>query len=320
MTVQLPEEITFPIDVVYTWVDGADPAWQRRRAEITGATYHAEAASAARFINRDELRYSLRSLHLNAPWIRNIYIVTDDQVPSWLDSTRQNVRVVSHKEIFSDPAVLPVFNSHAIESQLHHIPGLAEHFIYFNDDMFIGRPLAPQAFFLANGLSKFFLSQGRVPMGPVSVDDTPVDVALKNNRRLIQQRFGVTITQVFQHVPYPLRRSVLAEIENEFPVEYATTMAARFRGLQDLSTVSNLHHYYAFHTARALPGSVKYGYIQLAVPDLAQRLARVLTRRDWDAFCLNDAYSTEAEMAAQHAVLQPFLDAYFPVPSPYEKR
>lgn len=318
MTVTLPDDVGFPIDVVYTWVDGTDPDWQRRRAQVTGETYHEESASAARFLSRDELRYSLRSVHANAPWVRNIFIVTDDQTPDWLDTSQPNLRVVSHKEIFSDPSVLPVFNSHAIESQLHHIDGLAEHFVYFNDDMFIGRPLNPQAFFLANGLSQFFLSQGQVPLGGVSPDDTPVDAACKNNRRLIEDRFGVTITQVFQHVPYALRRSVMNEIEADFPVEYAATMASRFRSQQDLSTVSNLCHYYAYHSGRALPGAVRYGYIQLAVPDLAARLSRVLARRDWDAFCLNDAYSTEEELAYQHAVLLPFLESYFPVASPYE--
>lgn len=320
MTPPLPDEIDFPIDIVYTWVDGTDPEWQRKRALVTGETYHAESASDARFLSRDELRYSLRSVHANAPWVRNIYVVTDDQTPAWLDTSQPNLKVISHKEIFSDPSVLPVFNSHSIESQLHHIDGMAEHFLYLNDDMFIGRPLAPQAFFLANGLSKFFLSQGRVPQGPITADDTPVDAAHKNNRRLLEREFGPTSSQVFQHVPYALRRSVMAEIEAKFSTEYATTMASRFRSMQDLSTVSNLYHYYAYHTGRALPGTVKYGYIQLAVPDLGARLTRVLARRDWDAFCLNDAFSTEAELAAQHAVLQPFLDAYFPVASPYERR
>ncbi|MFC7530579.1 stealth family protein [Actinoplanes sp. GCM10030250] len=320
MTAALPEDIGFPIDVVYTWVDGTDPEWQRKRATVTGDVYHEESASDARFLSRDELRYSLRSLHANAPWVRNIYIVTDDQTPAWLDLSRPNIQVVSHKEIFSDPSVLPVFNSHAIESQLHRIDGMAEHFLYFNDDMFIGRPLAPQAFFLANGLSKFFLSAGRVPVGPITAEDTPVDAAHKNNRRLLERKFGPTTSQVFQHVPYALRRSVLTEIENEFPDEYSTTMASRFRSTHDLSPLSNLYHYYAYLSGRAMPGSVKYGYIQLAVPDLAARLARALVRRDWDAFCLNDAYSTQDQLASQDTILRPFLESYFPIPSPYEKR
>jgi hypothetical protein len=314
----LPEEIDFPIDVVYTWVDGSDPAWQRRRAEATGEAYHQEAASAARYINRDELRYSLRSLHLNAPWVRNVYVVTDDQTPAWLNLAHPRVRLVSHKEIFADPGVLPTYNSFAIESQLHHIEGLAEHFLYLNDDMFLGRPVAPQNFFLANGQSKFFLSQTRVALGPVSAADTPIDVTVKNNRTIIAETFGRTITQCSQHVPYALRRSVLAELEERYPGPFRATMASRFRGLDNISVTYSLHHYYAFHTGRALPGQVRYGYIQLAVPDLADRLARTLARRDWDTFCLNDAYSTPEQIDAQNAVLLPFLDAYFPLPSPYE--
>jgi hypothetical protein len=315
----LPEEVRFPIDVVYTWVDGQDPEWRRRKAAAAGESYHEESASDARFLSRDELRYSLRSLHMNAPWVRKVFVVTDDQTPAWLETAHPGVQVVSHKEIFSDPSVLPVFNSHAIESQLHHIDGLAEHFLYFNDDMFVGRPLAPQAFFLANGVSRFFHSQSRVPMKPKSEADTPVDAACKNNRALIEEAFGVTLTQTFQHVPYAMRRSVLAEIEERFPQAYRTTMASRFRSMSDHSIPSSLYHYYAFLTGHAVPGSVRYGYVQLAVPDLAVRLERALARRDWDAFCLNDAYSTELELERQNQVLRPFLESYFPIPSPLEK-
>ncbi|RKF26326.1 sugar phosphotransferase [Micromonospora globbae] len=314
----LPDDIDFPIDVVYTWVDGADPEWQRRRAEQKGEAFHAEAASDSRYINRDELKYSLRSLHLNAPWVRNIYIVTDRQRPAWLDLSAGNIFLVNHEDIFKDPTALPTFNSCAIESQLHNIEGLAEHFLYLNDDMFFGRPLAPQTFFLANGNTKFFLSQNRIPIGPITSLDSPVDAMIKNNRRLIEERFGRTLTQGSQHVPYPLRRSILAEIEREFPAEYAATMRSRFRSPTDLTITYSLHHYYAFLTGRALPGRVNYGYVQLAVPDLAARLKRAEARRDWDTFCINDAFSTYAELQQQMAILEPFLEAYFPVPSPYE--
>jgi Stealth protein CR2, conserved region 2/Stealth protein CR3, conserved region 3/Stealth protein CR1, conserved region 1/Stealth protein CR4, conserved region 4 len=319
-TVHLPEEVDFPIDVVYTWVDGSDPEWLARRAAFAGdGAYHAEAASAARYINRDELRYSLRSLNLNAPWVRTVYLVTDDQRPDWLDDSHPRIRVVSHREIFADPGVLPTYNSFAIETQLHHIEGLSEHFLYLNDDMFLGHPLAPQTFFLANGTAKFFYSQTRIPQGPVTADDTPIDATVKNNRAIIEACFGRTITQGFQHVPYALRRSVLAELEERFPAEHRVTMASRFRGMDNISTTYSLHHYYAFHTGRALPGTLRYGYVHLAVPDLDQRLARALARRDWDAFCLNDSFSSDAEVEAQNEILRPFLEAYFPVPSPYEK-
>src|SRR5690606_22555529 len=78
------DKVRFPIDVVYTWVDGNDRAWNEKRlarAAEQGINLHRVANSQARYINRDELCYSLRSLYYYAPWIRNIYLVTDDQVP-----------------------------------------------------------------------------------------------------------------------------------------------------------------------------------------------------------------------------------------------
>ena len=134
------DEVRFPVDVVYTWVDGSDPAWLRRRAEFGGEGYHEEAGNAARYLSRDELRYSLRSLHMYAPWVRNVFLVTDDQAPAWLVGAPAAPDRRPPGDLLPT-AALPTFNSHAIESQLHHIDGLTEHFLYFNDDMFLGRPV-----------------------------------------------------------------------------------------------------------------------------------------------------------------------------------
>ncbi|WP_330463920.1 stealth family protein [Micromonospora zamorensis] len=314
-----PEDVAFPIDVVYTWVDGTDPDWLRRRAAVTGIPYHAEAASPARFLSRDELRYSLRSVHLFAPWVRHVYLVTDDQVPSWLDPSVPGIRVVSHREVFTDPSVLPTYNSHAIESQLHHIDGLSEHFLYFNDDVFLGTEVLPQDFFLANGISRFFPSPALVPPGAPSAEDIPSSAAGKNNRALLAERFGTVLNKKMKHMPHALRRSVLYEIEQEFSAPHRGTAASRFRGMTDISVASSLHHYYAFHTGRATPGELEYTIAELSHPDTPARLAHLLARRDRHVFCLNDAFSSEEDLAAQLAVLTPFLDTYFPVPGPWEK-
>lgn len=313
-----PDDIRFPVDVVYTWVDGSDPEWLRRRAACTGQGYHQEAGNAARYLNRDELRYSLRSLAQYAPWVRTIHLVTDEQTPPWLDVRVPGLHVVSHKEIFSDPSLLPTFNSHAIESQLHHVDGLSEHFLYFNDDVFLGRLTTPQDFFFANGLTKFFPSTVLIPQGPPSEEDVPVAAAGKNNRALIEAAFGTVISQKMKHTPHALRRSVLYEIEERFPEQHHATASHRLRSLDDLSIVSSLHHYYAFHTARALPARLRYAYLDLSHPALAARLGTLLARRDRHVFCLNDTISGEEELAAQQALLTSFLETYFPVAGPYE--
>jgi hypothetical protein len=315
------DEIRFPIDVVYTWVDGSDPAWLRSRAEVNGETYHAESANAARYLSRDELRYSLRSLHMYAPWVRNIYIVTADQTPAWLDTEVPGVRVVSHREIFRRPESLPTFNSHAIESQLHHIEGLSEHFLYLNDDMLLGNEVVPQDFFLANGISRFFPSPALVPLGEKTEADPPVAAAGKNNRRLIEERYGAVLVQKMKHMPQALRRSILTEIEDEFAVEYRHTESSQFRSMGDISIPSSLYHYYAFHTRRAVPNiELPYMYLDLGHPWMEARLGRLLANRDKTAFCINDTASTENDADGQRDLITPFLEAYVPVPSPFEKK
>ncbi|MGW6316529.1 stealth family protein [Streptomyces sp. NPDC055099] len=313
-----PEDIRFPVDAVFTWVDGRDPVWLKRRAACAGEAYHEESANAARYVNRDELRYSLRSLRQNAPWIRNVYLITDEQTPSWLDTRTPGLRIVSHKEIFSDPRVLPTFNSHAIESQLHHIDGLSEHFLYFNDDVFLGRLTTPQDFFLANGLTKFFPSSVLIPRGAPNAEDVPIAAAGKNNRALIEATFGTVIAQKMKHTPHPLRRSVLYEIEDRFPQLHHATASHPFRSLDDLSIASSLHHYYAFHTARAVPGHLRYAYLDVSHPSLGPRLARLLARRDRHVFCLNDTTGDEHDWASQQSLISAFLAAYYPVPSSFE--
>ncbi|MEU3606021.1 stealth family protein [Streptomyces sp. NPDC035033] len=326
-TAQLPEDHTFPVDVVYTWVDSDDPVWRdskestRRLLGLAaggGPALHEQAANDARFTSRDELRYSLRSIHQYAPWVRNVFLVTAGQVPGWLDLDHPGLRVVDHREIFSDPAALPTFNSHAIESQLHHIHDLSEHFLYLNDDVFFGRPTPLGHFFHANGLSKFFTSKALIPTGRALPEDLPVNAAGKNSRGLIAQQFGTFVSQKMKHTPHALRRSVLDEIERTYARAHHTTQHARFRSPQDVPIASSLHHYFAYHSARATVGDLRYVYIDIGDRAAQQRLDRLSARRDFDTFCINDTVVPE-DRDAQERMVRRFLDDYFPVPSPYER-
>ncbi|MFG2429318.1 stealth family protein [Streptomyces sp. NPDC048590] len=324
-TQPLAEDHLFPIDVVYTWVDDSDPRWSAERDAVRSGrlgtppqAMHAQAANDARFTSRDELRYSLRSLHQYAPWVRTVYLVTAGQVPSWLDTDVPGLRVVDHREIFSDPSALPTFNSHAIESQLHHIDGLSEHFLYLNDDVFFGRPLGADRFFHTNGLTKFFQSKALIPGGPTDTDDLPVNAAGKNSRALIERSFGTRIAQKMKHTPHPLRRSILADIELVYGEEHHRTQHSRFRSPDDVPIASSLHHYYGFHTGRTTPGNIRYQYIDLAAEQARHRLDSLLAHRNFDTFCLNDTVE-HPDPEAQERMVRDFLDAYFPVPSRFER-
>ncbi|MEU5787345.1 stealth family protein [Micromonospora purpureochromogenes] len=321
LTVRAPDRVGFPIDAVYTWVDGSDPDWLKRKMaalRAPDAPRHAVAANSSRYHNRDELRYSMRSLHAFAPWLRRIFLVTDSQLPSWLDPTHPMITVVTHAELFADLGGRSSFNSHAIESRLHRIEGLAEHFLYLNDDVFLGRPLLPTHFFHANGIAKFFLSPAQFGLGEARASDPPVNAAGKNNRRHLQRLFGVTITQKMKHTPFALRRSIMHQIEQMLHADVTETARHQFRHHGDLSIPSSLHQYWAYLTAQAVPGDIEYEYADLGHPSTPARLAELLARRHRDVFCLNDTDSDPEAWAEQESMLADFLPRYLPFPAPFE--
>ncbi|KAJ6024760.1 hypothetical protein N7540_005557 [Penicillium herquei] len=173
-----------PIDAVYTWVNGSDPEWKVERdfwyqrwiqdsgasnqklkdASSTSADNDDGASDENHYRDNDELRFSIRSLEKYAPWIHQIYIVTNGQVPSWLDQNDPRVKIVTHSEIFENSSHLPVFSSSAIESNLDRIAGLSDYFLYFNDDVFLGAPIKPDDFIGPSGAQKIYLSHP-VPLG-----------------------------------------------------------------------------------------------------------------------------------------------------------
>lgn len=117
-----------------------------------------DIASRSRFEDNDELRFSIRSVVKHAPWVRRIFVVTNGQIPSWLDMTQSRVSVVTHEEIFPNKSHLPTFSSPAIESHLHRIDGLSRHFIYMNDDVFFGREVWPDDFYTRSHGYKVYLT------------------------------------------------------------------------------------------------------------------------------------------------------------------
>lgn len=311
------DECGFPIDAVYTWVDGDDPAWQAAREQrlvsLGGSEHDRRSTGAARFRDREELRYSLRSLLHHAPWIRTIHLVTAGQRPTWLlDHPRVNI--VDHREILP-PEALPTFNSHAIEAALHRVPGLSEHFLYFNDDVFLGRPVRPEQFFTAGGLFAVFPSEK--PAGVLLPDARPVAHAAHNNRALLRERFGAANLLLMEHTPHPHRRGVLEAISQDFAEAVTRTVHAPFRSAGDVSMASSLAQHYGLLSGDAYVGDLVGDMLDTSTPALATRLRRI-GQRDLDWFCLQDFHDYALPLEQVEQLLQEFLQDYFPVVAPWE--
>ena len=126
--------------------------------DYDGDDYTASELSANRFADNEELRYSLRSVEKHAPWVRNIFIVTNGQIPSWVNLDNPRIKIVTHHEIFPNTSHLPTFSSPSIESHIHRIPGLSQKFIYMNDDVMFGDNVWPDDFYTHSKGQKIYLT------------------------------------------------------------------------------------------------------------------------------------------------------------------
>ncbi|MEI3847341.1 MULTISPECIES: stealth conserved region 3 domain-containing protein [unclassified Microbacterium] len=315
-----PLEVVDDIDIVFSWVDGSTSEFQRQRAAQMAEYVVGDGDDGpARYRHVDELRYALRSVHMYAPWVRRIFIATDSPAPSWL-LDHPKVTIVRSEEFFADPSVLPTHNSHAIEAQLHRIPGLAEHFLYSNDDMFFGRPVEPELFFTPGGVTKFVECEVRIGAGAPAPHRSGHDNGLRVNRALLRERFGRTIVRDLEHCAAPLRKSVMAELEAAFPEDFARTAASRFRSATDISVTNSLYHYYALLTGRAISTRApRVRYVQTTVASGLRRMQRLTERADADMFCLNDGGEVEVPEEIRVRAIRDALERLFPVRAPWER-
>lgn len=315
-----PAEFTEDVDMVFSWVDGSSTHFQRQRAAQMAEYVVGEGDDGpARYRHVDELRYALRSVHMYAPWVRRIFIATDSPTPAWL-LDHPKVTIVRSEEFFSDTSALPIHNSHAVEAQLHRIEGLAEHFLYSNDDMFFGRPVEPELFFSPAGISRFVECGVRIGSGGSAAHRSGHDNALRVNRALLSERFGRTITRDLEHCATPLRRSVMDELEQAFPQDFARTAASRFRSATDISVTNSLYHYYAQFTGRAIATTrPRVRYVQTTLAASLAGMERLARRRDVDMFCLNDGGAGEMPEELRVHTVTDILERMFPVPGPWER-
>lgn len=279
-------------DAVIAWVDGADPAHQaKREAALAGretVRRDRNGIEAKRFIQADELRFCLRSIRAHAPWIRVIWVVTDRQVPAWLDRERavdDRIRFVDHLDIFPDPDVLPSFNSLSIETCLWRIPGLAERFLYFNDDMLLTRATQPGDFFTADGV----VLRGSVK--PIAQKGYGLHGnVVRNGARLAGFRdsfFSI------KHAPYAQLRSIWAMLDRRIGPALQRNAVPRFRSADQFGPIP-LHGHIALREGKAVfqpvndVVNITDGMIQDDDIDALRRRVSRLARGRAVAACIND--------------------------------
>lgn len=170
------------IDFVVTWVNMDDPEWKKEFDMYSGKPDNEKnGVSVARFRDYGFLRYWFRGVEKFAPWVRKIHFICSGNPPEWLDLSNPRLHIVRHKD-FIPSQFLPTFNSVVIERYMYRIEGLADHFVYFNDDFYIIRPVSEERFFL-DGLPRDIAAFQYNPSW------SQYYVRIKNNIRIINRHF-----------------------------------------------------------------------------------------------------------------------------------
>ena len=308
------------IDLVYMWVDGSDPKWQAKRNALAGETVKESSANCkGRYTNNDELKYSLRSVEMYAPWIRKIFIVTDDQIPEWLDLSNPKIKMVDHKDIMPE-ICLPSFNSTVIEHFLYKIPGLSERFLFSNDDMFLNKPVSPDTFYAEDGLPIIRITHSRLRDVFLQFKKKFLGIPVKNyvqtvrnSAKLVEKKFGHFYDAKPHHNIDSYLKSYCEHVEQMFNDEISLTLSHHLRNPTDLQR--SLYTFAALAENRCHPvhvtqkTSFRFHIHKQSHYDKLKKYNPVF-------FCMNDSEYADDEDRRR---VKEFLAGRFPEKSGFEK-
>ena len=309
------------IDLVYLWVDGNDPKWQaKRNAFFESKVENSLSSFNGRYVNNDELKYSLRSVERYAPWIRKIFIVTDDQTPEWLDIENPKIKIIDHKEILPAES-LPCFNSNVLEHFLCKISNLSEYFILSNDDTFFNKIVSPTTFFGKDGYPiirltrkpfrrfRWFLRE-QIFKKPHKL----YSKALFNAAELVKQKFGFFYNGLPHHnIDSYLKSDCIRVAEQIFKNEIDHTKMNHIRNANDVQRI--VYSYVALAEKR---GHLRYvsNDESLHIHIQKDRHFEKLKKFNPTFFCIND---TEYADDNDRMKLKVWLSTRFPEKSEFEK-
>lgn len=293
------------MDIVITYVNGLDPVWQADYSKYINVP-----VMEKRFRDWGTLKYLLRGIEVNIPFVRNVYLVVshETQVPEWVDKSQ--LKVVLHKDIIP-VEYFPTFNSTTIEMFLHKIPGLDNEFVYFNDDTYPVDKCVHEDFFqdgkIRLGFSKHYLSFGMYKK------------QCRNADNLARKALGQAATSSFvrpQHICTPMLRE-------ESEKAYASVEQDILPILSRTRTVHNVNQYffldYLYYKGLVINKKIPKKHFSVAISSPKQ-LSSFIEAPTRQFVCINDVKLSESRYNEMRAAIINAFEKRFPCISKYEKK
>lgn len=292
------------MDIVITYVDGNDPCWQKDYQQYTDVP-----VLEKRFRDWGTLKYLLRGIQDNMPFIRNVYLVVShpSQVPQWVD--QENLKIVLHQDIIPQE-YLPTFNSTTIEMFLHRIKGLDEEFIYFNDDIFPVRPCVEEDFF-RNGKAVVGMSRHILITGMYKRH-------VRRSDRMARRALGLPASMSFlrvQHACIPVLKSQCVEV-SELQQDAVLASLSRVRNDGNINMTFFLS--YMYHKSLVINQRQSCKHISLAAVTKAG-LEESILQPSRSMLCINDVKLSDEKFKAYKELIIRSFEKLFPKKSRFEK-
>ena len=332
-------ESNYPIDIVIPWVDGNDPAWLEQKAKYSG-----EITTSVRRFDYQEwglLKYWFRGIEECAPWVRNVFFITWGHIPEWLNTNNQKLRIVNHKD-YIPGEYLPTFSSHTIELNFHRIEGLAEHFVYFNDDMYLVNKTKPDDFFF-NGLprevaivnpiapsQRYYINNVQLTsIAVINEHYRKHEVIRKNPTKWINLKYGklLPLNILFapwgrfpgllqQHIAASYLKSTFVEVWRQEPELLHDTCAHRFRDFK-CDVNQWIMQEWQIANGKFEPRKLNFGkYYQIKDRETAKKAGKAILSGKYKTICLNDHIESNQEIVVD--CLKKAFEERFPVKSSFE--
>lgn len=328
------------IDFVVIWVDGGDPVWQAKKAEYSKSidTSKKSMNSVKAYRDWGTFKYWFRGVEKFAPWVNKVYLVTDQQKPSWLNITSEKLVLVDHSDIIRKE-YLPVFSANPIESNIHRIPGLSEHFVFFNDDVYLTAPVEPTDFFSDDGLPKYNTALSpivpeRYGTGHFQVNDMEIvtsyfsrDEILKNGKFLSfkQGLKNIVKTLLYRnskficgfwenHLTHPLLKSTMELVWEKETAILEKTSASRFRNPSDTNVW--LFKYWQIASGKYEVADPNLGGL-FSLDNADSDFWKLLNSGKYKIMCINDGFNVQDEEKVMVAFIKA-MNQLFPEKSSFE--
>lgn len=325
------------IDIVSPWVDGSDPEWLAEKNKYSPKK--TDDARVNRYRDWELLKYWFRGIEKNAPWINKIHFITWGHLPSWLNTDNLKLHIVKHED-YIPQKYLPVFSANPIELNIHRIEGLAEKFIYFNDDCYLIDEISPEFFFI-NGLPTDKVVEVPLRFNPGGIDHiigndmlvinknfNKKEVVKRNRKKWFSLKtFSATVKNLYMlpvkgfsafdnpHLPAPFLKSTLETVWEKENETLDATCSNKFRSDSDVNQW--LFRYWQFCEGN-FEQSKKVRGMFFSIGKDDEAIEKAISEKTFKTVCLSDD-DVFVDFDREKLFLQKIFEKILPEKSSFEK-